>query len=134
MAATMFVAYFNYFNVWWVIIWMSLAQFGYGITYSCSTAMYADTVVYNEWKNRTNAAGWINGLQLFPLKIGFMARSIIIPFVLAIQASSAYNAGDIAGGDAKASSAKTALLVILIVGIVIYIGLFGLGMCSAALD
>jgi len=83
MAATMFVAYFNYFNVWWVIVWMSLAQFGYGITYSCSTAMYADTVVYNEWKNRTNAAGWINGLQLFPLKIGFMARSIIIPFVLA---------------------------------------------------
>ena len=83
MAATMFVAYFNYFNIWWVIVWMSLAQFGYGITYSCSTAMYADTVVYNEWKNRTNAAGWINGLQLFPLKIGFMARSIIIPFVLA---------------------------------------------------
>ena len=83
MAATMFIAYFNYYNVWWVIVWMSLAQFGYGITYSCSTAMYADTVVYNEWKNRTNAAGWINGLQLFPLKIGFMARSIIIPFVLA---------------------------------------------------
>ena len=83
MAVMMFIAYFMYFNVWAVVIFMSLAQFGYGITYSCSTAMYADTVVYNEWKNRTNAAGWINGLQLFPLKIGFMARSIIIPFVLA---------------------------------------------------
>lgn len=83
MAVMMFIAYFLYFNVWMVVIFMSLAQFGYGITYSCSTAMYADIVVYNEWKNRTNAAGWINGLQLFPLKIGFMARSIIIPFVLA---------------------------------------------------
>ena len=58
----------------------------------------------------------------------------IIPFVLAIQASSAYNAGDIAGGDAKASSAKTALLVILIVGLVIYFALFGMGMCSAMLN
>lgn len=83
MAAMMFIAYFLYYDVWMVVIFMSLAQFGYGITYSCSTAMYADTVVYNEWKNKTNAAGWINGLQLFPLKIGFMARSIIIPFVLA---------------------------------------------------
>jgi GPH family glycoside/pentoside/hexuronide:cation symporter len=82
MAAMMFIAYFLYYDVWMVVVFMSLAQFGYGITYSCSTAMYADTVVYNEWKNRTNAAGWINGLQLFPLKIGFMARGIIIPLVL----------------------------------------------------
>ena len=34
-------------------------------------------------ENHNNAAGWINGLQLFPLKIGFMARGIMIPFVLA---------------------------------------------------
>ena len=83
MAVMLFAAYFLYFNTWGVIICISLALFGYGITYSCSTAMYADIVVYNEWKNRTNAAGWINGLQLFPLKIGFMARGILIPFVLA---------------------------------------------------
>ena len=50
LAVMMFIAYFMYFNVWAVVIFMSLAQFGYG---------------------------------LFPLKIGFMARSIIIPFVLA---------------------------------------------------
>ena len=83
MAAMMLIAYFNLFNPMMVIVFMSLSLLGYGITYSCSTAMYADTVVYNEWKNRTNAAGWINGLQLFPLKIGFMARGILIPFVLA---------------------------------------------------
>ena len=83
MAVMMLIAYFNLFNPMMVIVFMSLSLLGYGITYSCSTAMYADTVVYNEWKNRTNAAGWINGLQLFPLKIGFMARGILIPFVLA---------------------------------------------------
>ena len=44
--------------------------------------MYADTVVYNEWKNNTNAAGWINGLQLFPLKIGFVFRGVLIPVIL----------------------------------------------------
>ena len=29
------------------------ALFGYGVTYSSSTAMYTDTVVYNEWKTTT---------------------------------------------------------------------------------
>ncbi len=82
MGAMMMTAYFNYFDIWWVVIFMSLAQFAYGITYSCSTAMYADTVVYNEWKNNTNAAGWINGLQLFPLKIGFVFRGVLIPVIL----------------------------------------------------
>ncbi len=84
MGAMMLIAFFTYWDMWTVIIFMSLAQFGYGITYSCSTAMYADTVVYNEWRNRTNAAGWINGLQLFPLKIGFVARGVLIPIVLAM--------------------------------------------------
>lgn len=55
----------------------------------------------------------------------------IIPLVLAIQAGSAYSAGNIAGGDAKAKSAKTALIVVLAIGIVAYVGLFGLGTCSA---
>lgn len=82
MAVVIFIARANYFNMWWVIIFMSLGQFGYGITYACSTAMYSDCVVYNEWKNKTNAAGWISGLQLFPLKIGFVARGIIIPLLL----------------------------------------------------
>ena len=51
----------------------------------------------------------------------------IIPFIFAIQANSAYKAGDIAGGDVKAKNAKTALIVILIVGIVCYAVLFGIG-------
>ena len=55
----------------------------------------------------------------------------IIPFVFAIQANSAYSAGDIAGGDAKANTAKTALIVVAVIGVVIYLGLFAMGGCAA---
>ena len=51
----------------------------------------------------------------------------IIPLIFAIQANSAYNMGDIAGGDAKAKTAKTALIIILVVGIVFTIAFFALG-------
>ena len=51
----------------------------------------------------------------------------IIPLIFSIQAGSAYKSGDIAGGDAKAKNAKTALIVVLIVGIVAYAAVFGLG-------
>lgn len=83
MAAMLIIARLNYADMWFVIVFMSLAQFGYGITYSCTVALYADTVVYAEWKTGKNAAGWISGLQLFPLKIGFVARGVVIPAVLA---------------------------------------------------
>ena len=55
----------------------------------------------------------------------------IIPLVFAIQANSAYNMGDIAGGDAKAKTAKTALIIILCVGILAYVALFALGGIAA---
>lgn len=82
MAVMLVISRVGYTNMWFVVIFMSLAQFGYGITYSCTTALYSDTVVYSEWKTGKNAAGWISGLQLFPLKIGFVARGVAIPLVL----------------------------------------------------
>lgn len=54
----------------------------------------------------------------------------IIPLVFAIQASSAYSAGNVELGDAKAKTAKTALIIILIVGLCAYFALFGVGACS----
>jgi GPH family glycoside/pentoside/hexuronide:cation symporter len=45
--------------------------------------LYADTVIYAQWKTGKNAAGWISGLQLFPLKIGFVVRGVAIPALLA---------------------------------------------------
>lgn len=83
MAAAMIFASFVYSNVWLVIVLMSIAQFGYGIVYACTPALYADTVVYSEWKTGKNATGWVMGLQNIPLKIGVMTRGIVIAAVLA---------------------------------------------------
>lgn len=85
MAAMLVIARVQCFDMWTVIFFMSLAQFGYGIIYALIPALYADTVVYAEWKLRKNAAGWISGLQIFPLKLGFVARSIVVPGVLALS-------------------------------------------------
>lgn len=90
MAILLIIAYFAYTNVWLVIVLMSLAQFGYGVTYACTPALYGDTIVYSEWKTGKNATGWVMGLQNLPLKIGVMARGIIISAVLA---AAAFNSG-----------------------------------------
>lgn len=51
----------------------------------------------------------------------------IIPFVFALQASSAYRVGDVVNGDAKARISKISLIIIAVLGIVLYIALFALG-------
>lgn len=86
MAIVLIAANFAYTNVVLVIALMSLAQFGYGIAYACTPALYADTIIYSEWKTGKNATGWISGLQNVPLKVGVMTRGIIISACLAIAA------------------------------------------------
>ncbi len=83
-AALLLVSYFCYNNVTIVIVLMSVAMFGYGITYACTPALYGDTIVYSEWKTGKNAAGWISGLQNVPLKVSIMTRGIIISACLAM--------------------------------------------------
>lgn len=83
MAVVMIAANFAYTNVTLVIVLMSVAQFGYGIAYACTPALYADTIIYSEWKTGKNATGWISGLQNVPLKVGVMTRGIIISVCLA---------------------------------------------------
>ena len=56
----------------------------------------------------------------------------IIPLIFSIQANSAYNAGDIATGDAKCKTAKMALIIIPIVVIVLLIILAATGALSGA--
>ena len=82
MAIMLFAAYFLRYSVWPTIVLCALAQFGYGIAYACTPALYADTIVYSEWKTGKNATGWISGLQNVPLKIGVLLRGIIIGAVL----------------------------------------------------
>ena len=78
MAVVMVAANFTYTNVTMVIALMSLAQLGYGMAYSLTPALYADTIIYSEWKTGKNATGWISGLQNVPLKLGVLARGIVI--------------------------------------------------------
>ena len=78
------VSFMFYNNVTLAIALMSVAMFGYGITYACTPALYGDTIVYSEWKTGKNAAGWISGLQNVPLKVSIMTRGIIISACLAM--------------------------------------------------
>lgn len=89
MAVMLVIARFFYADVWVVITLTSLAQFGYGIAYACTPALYADTIVYSEWKTGKNATGWISGLQNVPLKVGILLRGIIIGAVLGAAGFSA---------------------------------------------
>lgn len=97
MLAMLVIARLDYTNMWMVIVLLSVAQFGYGIIYSSIAALYGDCVVYSEWKTGKNSAGWISGLQLAPLKIGFVARGVVIPAILAAV-------GFVAGMDPSAST------------------------------
>lgn len=78
MAIFLIAAYFMYANAIAVIVLMTLANFFYGMAYSASPALYADTVVYATWKTGKNAAGWIMGLQNLPLKVGVFMRGAIL--------------------------------------------------------
>ncbi|MCC6093522.1 MAG: MFS transporter [Eubacterium sp.] len=85
-AVLLILAFIGHNNVMLVLILMSAALFGYGITYACTPALYGDTIVYSEWKTGKNAAGWISGLQNVPLKVSIMTRGIIISACLAAGA------------------------------------------------
>ena len=85
-AILLIVSFLFYQNVTLVIVLMSVAMFGYGITYACTPALYGDTIVYSEWKTGKNATGWISGLQNVPLKVSIMTRGIIISACLSLGA------------------------------------------------
>lgn len=66
-----------------VIALISIAQFSFAVNYALMPALYADCVIYGEWKTGTKAAGWIMGLQNIPLKASILLRGIIISALLA---------------------------------------------------
>ena len=83
MAAFLFLIYIGYANPTMVIIFMTCAQFFYGVAYAATPALYADTVTYTTWKTGKNAAGWIMGLQNLPLKVAIFLRGAIVAAALA---------------------------------------------------
>lgn len=129
MAALLLVARAMYTNVWAVIILVSLAQFGYGCVYSCSSALYADTAVYAEWKTGKNASGWIMGLTNIPIKIASTLKSVVLPAALALSGFSAAVAVEETTDTMRNGIANTLLTLpaaMLIVGAVVLIFLYRL--------
>ncbi len=84
MAAFLLAARMFYNSPWIVVAFVSAAQLLYGCIYSTSTALYADTAVYNEWKTGKNATGWIMGLSNIPLKVGSTLKSAVLTACLAV--------------------------------------------------
>ena len=106
---------------WFVIAMLSIAQLFYGCVYSCSTALYADTAVYYEWKTGKNATGWIMGLSILSLNIASMLKGTIVVAALALGGFSAAVAASEASPAMKAGIAN-ALLVIP--AIMLFVGAF----------
>jgi len=129
MAALLLIGRSVYTNVWAVIILVSIAQFGYGCVYACSSALYADTAVYAEWKTRKNASGWIMGLTNVPIKIASTLKSVVLPAALALSGFSAAVEVEKATDTMRAGIANTLLTlpaIMLIAGAVVLIFLYRL--------
>ncbi|MBE6015103.1 MAG: Na+/melibiose symporter and related transporter [Lachnospiraceae bacterium] len=103
MAAMLLIGFFMYSNTTLVFVLITLVNFFYGVAYAASPALYADAVIYSEWKTKKNAAGWISGLQNLPLKVAVMTRSIIVNACLAAGAFDAMKAAVVASVKAKAT-------------------------------
>lgn len=129
MGLCLLVGRLFYRNVWVVVGLISAAQLFYGCVYSCSTALYADTAVYYEWKNGKNASGWIMGLSIIPLNIASMLKGIILPAALALGGFSAAIAAEDASESMRAGIANALLVVpavLLFLGALIVVFLYRL--------
>ena len=111
MGICLLIARLYYQNVWFVIIMISVAQMFYGCVFSCSTALYADTAIYYEWKNGKNASGWIMGLSIVPLNIASMLKGVILPAALAVGGFSASIAAEQASSVMREGIANALLIV-----------------------
>lgn len=129
MAALLLAARTMYTNVWAVIILVAAAQFGYGCVYSCSSALYADTAVYAEWKTGKNASGWIMGLTNIPIKVASTLKSVVLPAALALSGFSASVAVEETTDVMRNGIANTLLVLpaaMLVVGALVLIFLYRL--------
>ena len=92
MAVFMIASYFMYATPVVVFVLMIIGQFGYGVAYAVSPALYADTAVYARWKSGKDSTGFIMGLQNVPLKIGVLVKSVLLNAALGLAGYDAYKA------------------------------------------
>ena len=90
MAVFMIASYFMYATPVVVFVLMIIGQFGYGVAYAASPALYADTAVYARWKSGKDSTGFIMGLQNVPLKIGVLVKSVLLNAALGLAGYDAY--------------------------------------------
>ena len=100
MTVFLFLVYISYANSSLVILFMSLAQFCYGMALAIAPALYADVVTYTTAKTGKNASGWIMGLQNIPLKAAVFLRGVIVAAALN---ASGWEAGKVFEGTARQS-------------------------------
>lgn len=108
MAILLIVGYFMFSNAMAVLVIISVVYLFYGIAYASSPALYADAVIYSEWKTKKNAAGWISGLQNLPLKVAVMTRGIIVNACLGAGAFDVLKWGVVKNMAAKATPEQAA--------------------------
>jgi len=63
---------------WSFTVIYGLASFFGSIAGSMTTALFADTVVYGEWKTGKNIGAFTMALLNFPIKLGILARSGVV--------------------------------------------------------
>ena len=115
MAVCLIVGRLIYTIVIPVMALLILAQLFLGIAYTSIPTLYADAVIFSEWKMGKNAAGFIMGLMNVPLKASSFIKTFITTGILA---ASNYNA------DIDPATATTALkdgLANLFIGVPGYI-------------
>ena len=71
-------------NAWTLTVIFSLAIMSGNISSAMTTALFADTVVYGEWKTGKNVQAFTMSLLVLPIKLGLLIRSGVITIGLII--------------------------------------------------
>lgn len=82
-AAGLLLVYFVGTSLTSFTVLMLLASGFIQLSFSMGTAMFADTVVFGEWKTGVNARGFIMGLYSAPIKLGVLTRAAFMGAMLA---------------------------------------------------
>ncbi len=68
------------------MIVMLIANGLFQLSFSMGTAMFADTVIFGEWKSGVNSRGFIMGLYSLPIKTSVLVRAAFMGFMLSRMA------------------------------------------------
>jgi GPH family glycoside/pentoside/hexuronide:cation symporter len=121
VGSTCLLAFLFYGNPWAVIGWLTLSFLANGMMTACETAMYADAAVYSQWKLGADARGWVMGLSVFPIKLSFVIRSLILNLVLAMVG---FNAAIPASEATMELQRGISMVFLVIPGVLVLVAMF----------